>query len=381
MRLSPFILLNMEAILVQWEAFAVTLFPPSSNPTPLALRDHAHQILEAIAKDLDTPQSSEAQSRKSMGLNVRLIDAPETAAETHAVLRARSGFDVNQLVAEYRALRATVLRLWIDASATEQREIEDVIRFGEAIDQAIAESIAAFSAHVDQASNLLLGMLGHDMRSPLSTIRVTASYLAELNAGERVSSAASRLIRSGAAMQALLDDLMDFSRTKLGLGINIEVADADMATLFVDEIEQLRGAYPDRHLEMTAEGTTRGRWDGQRLQQLLRNLVSNAIRYGAPDAPVRIALTGTSADVQVEVRNTGPTIDRTIVDQIFNPLSRGNAVDNSDSGHDGLGLGLYIVREVAMAHGGDVSVRSEADETVFAVRLPHDSSNVSRAAP
>ena len=280
MRLAEFILRDMEAILVEWEAFAVTLFPAAANPTRLTLRDHAQQILEAVAKDLSTPQTRQAQADKSLGRASKVIGAPETAAETHAVLRAKSGFDINQMVAEYRALRATVLRLWIDACRADDPGLEDVVRFNEAIDQAIAESIAFFSAQVDQARNLLLGMLGHDMRSPLNTIQMTASYLAALNAGEKVSEAASRLIRSGASMKALLDDLVDFSRTKLGLGINVSLANADLAALFADELEQLRGAHPGRQLELAVAGDTRGRWDGLRLQQLLRNLVSNASSTG-----------------------------------------------------------------------------------------------------
>ena len=377
MRLAEFILRDMEAILVEWEAFAVTLFPAAATPTRLTLRDHAQQILEAVAKDLSTPQTRQAQADKSLGRASKVIGAPETAAETHAVLRAKSGFDINQMVAEYRALRATVLRLWIDACRVDDPGLEDVVRFNEAIDQAIAESIAFFSAQVDQARNLLLGMLGHDMRSPLHTIQMTASYLAALNAGEQVSEAASRLIRSGASMKALLDDLVDFSRTKLGLGINISLANADLAALFADEMEQLRGGHPDCQLELAVAGNTRGRWDGPRLQQLLRNLVSNAIKYGVPDTPVRVVLTGEKADVLFEVRNSGPTIEGSLLDQIFDPLKRGPAEGNNDDTDGGLGLGLYIVREVALAHEGEVTVRSERGETVFAVRLPRRDEDLS----
>jgi len=222
MRLANFILDNMEAILEEWEAFAATLHPGSSGMTSLALRDHAQQILEAVATDLSTPQTREAQSEKSMGRAFKILGAPETAAETHAILRARSGFDVNQLAAEYRAMRASVLRLWIDVSKPDEIDLDDVVRFNEAIDQGIAESISFFSVQVDQSRNLLLGMLGHDMRSPLNTILLTARHLGALNAGAEVSEAASRLIRSGASMKALLDDLIDFNRTKLGLGIKID---------------------------------------------------------------------------------------------------------------------------------------------------------------
>ena len=114
MRLSDFILRDMEPILEQWEASAGTLLPAAGYMDRTELRDHAEHILRAVAKDLLTPQTSEAQAEKSRGLAPRLTDARETAAETHALLRARSGFHINQLAAEYRALRASVLRLWID---------------------------------------------------------------------------------------------------------------------------------------------------------------------------------------------------------------------------------------------------------------------------
>lgn len=370
MRLADFILRDMESILIEWEAFAATLFPASADPGRLVLRDHAQQILEAVARDLSTSQTRRAQAEKSKGRARKLTGAPETAAETHAVLRAKSGFDINQLAAEYRALRASVLRQWMDACQLDELGLEDIVRFNEAIDQAIAESIAFFSAQVDQAQNLLLGMLGHDMRSPLNSIQVTATYLAALNAGAEVSEAASRLIRSGASMKALLDDLVDFSRTKLGLGINISLANADLSALFADELDQLRGAHPGRQMNLEVAGDTRGRWDGPRLQQLLRNLVSNAIKYGVPDAPVRVLLTGEKANVRLEVINRGPTIDASIWDAIFHPLKRGPAREDAHGTDGGLGLGLYIVQQIALAHGGDAAVRSEQGETVFVVRLP-----------
>jgi signal transduction histidine kinase len=370
MRLAEFIPRNMEPILASWEVFATTLQPAAGGMTSLALRDHAKQILEAVAADLSSPQTRQAQADKAKGRAPKLVGAPQTAAETHAVLRAKSGFDINQLVAEYRALRASVLRLWMDACQPETPHLDDVVRFNEAVDQAVAESIAFYTAQVEQARNLLLGMLGHDMRSPLATIQTTASYLSALNAGERVSAAAARLVRSGASIQALLDDLVDFNRTELGLGINLSPADVDLATLFADELEQLRGAHPGRPLEMEATGDTRGRWDGPRLQQVLRNLVTNGIRYGRADTPVRVALTGGEADVRFEVANRGPAIEPSALGQIFDPLKRGPTPREGRDADGGLGLGLYIVREVARAHGGRVGVRSGGGETVFAVTLP-----------
>jgi signal transduction histidine kinase len=298
-----------------------------------------------------------------------LTEAPETAAQTHAVLRAKSGFDINQLAAEYRALRASVLRRWIDA-CPDDTNLEDIIRFDEAIDQAIVESIDFFSSQMEQARNLLLGMLGHDMRSPLNTIVMTGHHLAALNAGGAVSDAARRLIRSGASMQALLDDLINFNRTRLGLGIKTELADVDLAAVFEDEVEQLRGAHPSRQIELEVVGDSRGLWDRVRLQQVLRNLVVNAIDYGALDTPIHALLAGDQNDITLEVKNRGPAIEKAHLDQIFDPLKRALGRVNREDAESGLGLGLFIVREIATAHGGEVTVRSDKEETVFSVRLP-----------
>jgi signal transduction histidine kinase len=373
MRLAEFILREMGAILAEWEAFAATLLPAAEGLSSLALRDHAQSILEAVATDIGSLQTREQQAEKSKGRAPKIADAPETAAQTHAVLRARGGFDIIQLVAEYRALRASVLRLWTDAHPAGQTTLEDTIRFNEAIDQAIAESVGHFHAQVERARNLLLGMLGHDMRNPLQIILHRSAHLAELNAGEQVSAAAARLIRSGASMQALLDDLVDFNRTKLGLGVKVVPTDTDLAVVVADEIEQLRSAYPGRRIELAVTGDTRGRWDGARLHQVLRNLVSNGIKYGFPDTPVRVALRGRLADVCLEVTNSGPAIDPTVQSQIFDPLKRGPSKGNSHDGGNGLGLGLFIVREIARAHGGEADVHCERGGTIFTVCLPRQS--------
>ena len=370
MRLADFILQDMDTILGEFEAFAATLLPAAAGMTALALRDDAKPILEAIAKDISKPQTKEAQAEKSKGRAPMLTEAPETAAQTHAVLRAKSGFDINQLAAEYRALRASVLRRWIDAYEPNDTNLEDIIRFDEAIDQAIVESIGFFSSQMEQARNLLLGMLGHDMRSPLNTIVMTGQYLAALNAGGEVSDAARRLIRSGASIQALLDDLINFNRTRLGLGIKIELADVDLAAAFADEVEQLRGGHPSRRIELEVVGDSRGLWDRVRLQQVLRNLVVNAIDYGSPDTPIHVLLAGDQNDITLKVKNRGPAIEKANLDQIFDPLKRGLGRVNREDAESGLGLGLFIVREIATAHGGEVTVRSDKEETVFTVRLP-----------
>ena len=169
MQLSLFIEQNIETIVAEWERFARTTIEPAHTMSRLALRDHASQILLTIAVDLRQPQTENERHIKSQGL--ARSPENETAAATHGTLRQLVGFDLVQLAAEYRAVRATVLRLWsreakvIDASA-----VEDIARFNEAIDQALAESIASYSERVAHSRNTFLAILGHDLRSPLSAV-------------------------------------------------------------------------------------------------------------------------------------------------------------------------------------------------------------------
>ncbi|CAM2158251.1 histidine kinase (plasmid) [Pararobbsia alpina] len=370
MRLARFIATETEAIVAEWEGFAATMLPVAADMSSLELQDHARQILDAVAKDLSTPQTRQEQFDKSRGLAAVLQNAPETAAQTHAVLRARRGFDINQLCAEYRALRATVLRLYLDATDAQRPELDDLIRFNEAIDQALAESVSFFSRQTEQARNLLLGMLGHDMRSPLQTIQMTAQHLSTCNRGEDISAEAARLIRSGARMQALLDDMLDFSRTQLGVGIRVSPVSANVGALVDEELDQLRAVHGPERIQLSVEGDTQASCDVRRLQQMLANLVGNAIKYGDPSAAVEVCVAGRDGDVSIEVTNRGPAIAPSALRRIFEPLERGLDTDGRAASGDGLGLGLYIARSIARAHGGEIEARSDGLDTVFAVTLP-----------
>jgi hypothetical protein len=267
--------------------------------------------------------------------------------------------------------------LWTKACEPSEIFLPDVVRFNEAIDQAVAESVAFFNAQIEKERNLLLGMLGHDMRGPLQVIQLVARYLSKADAAADVHTAAARLLKSSASLKVLLDDLLDFNRTKLGLGITISPAPVDLAEAFSAEIEQLRVAHPGRSIGLEVNGDVRGVWDLNRLNQLLGNLVVNAIKYGAFSSPVRIVLEGLSAEVRFAVHNHGPKIEQSMLAQIFEPLKRGS--DNQFvSGSEGsFGLGLYIAREIATAHHGDISARSDENETVFTVRLPRLSGKLS----
>ncbi len=360
----------MKAILATWDSVARAQWPGGKNLDAVLLRDHAEEILRTVIKDLRTFQSADEQHQKSLGRAPEIADAPETAAEIHGSLRAKWGFDIKQLVAEYRALRAGVLHLWTQACKPGTTNAEDMMRFNEAIDQAIAESVAFFSLRLTEERNLMLGAVGHDMRSPLHVIHMSVTSLGMLDSGEEVSAIATRISRSSAQLKALLDDLVDFNRANLGLGLSIAPVECDLTQLFGEALEQLRAGHPDREIEFQAAGDAKGTWDPHRLHQLLGNLVLNALKYGSPLGPVRVLLEGRPAEVEFSVRNRGPKIDESLIGRIFEPLVRGNRDSGRAEGDASLGLGLYIARQIARAQGGDIAVRSDETETAFTVRLP-----------
>ena len=371
MRLPDFIQFEIEAILLEWETFAAAQLPAAAEMKSLALRDHAKQILQAIARDIRRPQTEEARTLKSMGRAPLLRDTSETAAETHALLRARSGFDIIQLAAEYRALRASVLRLWKDAGGVSSDEdFNDMLRFNEGIDQALTESISSFSVEIEGERNLLLGMIGHDMRNPLQAIRMTASYLQKLNAGDEIAAAAARLVFSGARLKAMLGDLSDFSRDKLGLGIEVSPHPIDLADVFLEEVQQLRTAHPTRRIDLSSAGELGGVWDAGRMHQVLGNLLSNALKYGKPGSTVEVVLAGIGDEVIFTVTNHGVKIGDDALRAFFDPLSRGQHPQAHRDQDGGLGLGLYICRQIALAHHGSIQARSDENRTTFEVRLP-----------
>ena len=171
MRLSRFLTEHIEPILQEWENFARTIPTDAAPLDPAGLRDHAELMLRAIAEDLETYQSDQRQVEKSQGL---VPTDNGSAAKSHAMLRLVAGFTIEQVTSEFRALRTSVISLWMKrVKAGEDFEIEDMIRFNEAIDQALAESISSFSAAVRASRDVFLGILGDDLRTPLSASRGT----------------------------------------------------------------------------------------------------------------------------------------------------------------------------------------------------------------
>lgn len=370
-RLSVFIRGNVEPILEEWESFARSL-PMGGEMDVAALRDHAREMLEAIAADLETSQTPKEQDEKARGeADAPAADPEDTAAEHHGAGRAGSGFDVGQMVSEFRALRASVIRLWSrELQTANLDDLEDLTRFNESIDQAIAESITRFTTDVGESKERFLAILGHDLRNPLGAIITSSTFMLDtgdlrepaLTLVERISSSARR-------MNQMVLDLLDYTRTRFGDSIPVVRTPTDVRKVVTDVMSEVSATYPDVHLRLETSGDLHGEWDSARLTQALINLVANAVQHGTVGSPVVIAVRGHESDVEIAVQNRGPVIPREQVSQLFQAMKHARDGGARDRRH--LGLGLYIVDRIVHAHGGSIDVQSsDAEGTTFTVRLP-----------
>ena len=367
MTLSEFIIRNMELILGEWEKFARSI-PAAENMDKKALRDHAEKILKAFARDLVQSQSAAQQSAKSKGRAPEPLCKDDTAATSHGTDRFAEGFDLKALVSEYRALRATVVRLWTPEVCSEDRETQ-LSRFNEAVDQALHESVLRYSDEVNRARELFLGVVGHDLRTPLGAIVHSAQYLLLTNglSGEQIKATAV-IQKSATRIQKMLSDLLDVTRTRLGGTLPIELKPMDLSRTGKHVTEEAHAFHPNRTVVFNSTGDCRGTWDETRLYQLLSNLVENAIRHGATEKPVKVEAVGTADEVQIAVHNDGVPIPQSEIRRIFEPMRQ---AEDRPNRAEGLGLGLYIARAIATAHHGAIDVDStEETGTTFTVRLP-----------
>jgi signal transduction histidine kinase len=373
-RLSDFILENMEPILQAWEDFARSIEPPALTMDDTELRDHAKLMLGAIAADLKTPQSRREQSEKSKGNGPR--GKCDTAAETHAEARLLSGYNVEQLVSEYRALRSSVLHQWASLGHTAQgTDMEDVMRFNEAIDQALAESIARYALLIRQSENMFLAILGHDLRNPLGTVITGATFImGGTDVPSKYVLAATRIFNSGRRMSKLIADLIDFTRTHLGSGIPIKPKAMNLAEVCMNVVDELRTSHPERIIDFNGVPREDVYGDYDRLAQVLSNLIGNALQYGVRHEAIVVRLSSTDDEVSIAVNNKGPVIPAKKLASVFDPLVRLSASTDLDEMREtSLGLGMYIAREIVSAHKGGITVESsETDGTTFRVTMPRN---------
>jgi signal transduction histidine kinase len=373
MNIGEFIEHEVEAIVEEWVQFAQTRLPAAHDFKREELADHARVLLLAIAADVARPQGVQATLDKSQGNKPGNAPDITRVARQHAVQRFDQGFSFDHLISEFRALRASVIRRWTrHVEQATREELDQLTRFGEAMDQALSESASLYSRKVDDSRNLLLGVLGHDLRTPLGVVHLSAHYLLRTDTltGAQTK-AVARILTAAERMRSMVKDILDFTQTAFGVALPILPAPADLAVIAHDIVGEVLTLHPDSKIKLSCEGILTGRWDAARVGQMLANLIGNAVQHGAAGQTVSVLVRGEDDAVAVQVHNQGPPISAEAQQNLFSPLRQAPTTQaDRRAGSSGLGLGLYITKEIAVAHGGAVEVTSGDEGTTFDVRLP-----------
>lgn len=385
MRLSTFISSNMEPILQEWEDFARALGAVTRSMDARALRDHAKQILREVVADLETYQSAAQQEAKSKGsFQPVQLQVAISGAGQHGDVRATEGFTLDQMVSEYRALRASVLRLWTRKRGVDDpSEAEQITRFNEAIDEALAESVKRYASDVERliaaahtkerlaALGTLSAGLGHDMSNVLMPMGVS---LAELEQSALPPTSKPLL----EALRRSVEHLRGLTRGLRSLSADPEDAKASPATTdlpswWADATSPFKWAIPPE-VELHSTGLDSGALPAVAvpkhvLMQAVFNLVQNAVEAIRAQARGNIWVSVTAGEdqgtISLKVRDDGPGMDAQTLDRCTEPF-----FTTKPRGR-GTGLGLSLVRTALERHGGRLLIESEPGKgSSFTLVLP-----------
>lgn len=370
MRLAAFIRSNEGAIVAAWEEFAQSYLPAAAHMDRVALRDHIVGLLRFIAEDLESPQTERERGEKAKGQGPKDGGADDSAAETHADLRFTGGFDTVEMVSEFRALRASVTKLWRAAWDEPAEIIPDLLRFNESIDQVMTESLSRYTEKLNYAGKLFVGTLESDFRDSLLKVSNSARALADQTLDRRQTQLISSIETAASKMDLMVADLIDAVDIRIGEGVLIKLAPFNLAVAVTDAVKRVSEQHPERNINVKTVGDFNGEWDNARFGQLLSILIVSSMQCGSSGSKITVVVESSNQEVILSVQSDG-TISPDTVATVFDPLNRERNESIVQSAKTRLNLDLFIARGIVAAYGGKITATSnEMQGTIFTANLP-----------
>ena len=373
MQLSTFIVAGLDTIVEEWQAFGRASAASLSRSETAELRDCLKGVLLAIARDMERDGAGAQRPTRAMDGESPAGDRPSAR---HGRLRQQYGIGVGQLVEEFGALRAAVLARWYFSGARKDSGfvLHQSLRFNQAIDAALRDSVEGFAQALTATRDAYLFTLAQDLRNPLSAIHVASAVLARPDFGPETRRSSARRARAALTqMDGLISDLLEYTRHRSAPGIPVDQSSCDLKHVCEAAIESVRTSHPARTFHLAISGDLVLCADATRIQQALSNLLHNAIQHGDGRSAIELDADADEAGVSLSVWNAGHAIPEASLEAIFEPWVRVPSAASAAPARvpASLGLGLFIAREIVVAHGGSVAATSDADAgTRFTIRLP-----------
>lgn len=319
------------------------------------LREHVPELLEGLAAWVE-------------GATERANKAFSVIVEIPALQALGYGVGLETLVRELGKLRLVILRdVFTRADAAELHD--EVLALAAGMDHAIGDATSRFAQQREDVRDRFIGILGHDLRDPLLTVQILARMLGR---HPNLKPSTDRIERSCERMMRMVGDVLDFARGHLGGGIPARPAPNDFREIAQQAADEIAAANPDRDVAVSLHGDLHANVDRDRVMQAIGNLLSNAIQHG--QGTIQLSARGGHDTITTSVTSHGTPIPSQELARIFDPFARaGEALERP-----GLGLGLYIVQQIALAHGAQCEVESKPEATTFSIRWPRGSTETRR---
>ncbi len=345
---------DKERIVQQWEREVRAELPALAQLTRPALVDHAPELLTGLAAWIE---GDTAEAQRGF----------EALIQGHALQRLGYAVGLETLMREYAKLRFVIVRELLGVKAPAQ----SLLLLHEGLDRAITAAIDRYAQRREEIRSRFISILGHDLRDPLSTVKISTDVLARGGAApSEQQMILARMARASDRMQRMIGEVLDFARGHLGGGIPASPSLNDMAEICRHVVDEIAAAHPDRTIDIRTAGDLRGPFDRDRVAQALGNLIGNALEHTRGSIEVAAYETADRQHVVTTVTSHGTAIPPDVQRRMFDPFARGDDA----LGRKGLGLGLYITQQIALAHGATIDLTSDDAATVFTITWPRDPS-------
>jgi signal transduction histidine kinase len=359
MRLTEFISRNGDSIVKRWEGEIRKTIAESPN---WVLRDHALAILSFLStRLLESPCLTVEQERTADSKN-------ESVTIQHVLLAIESGLDLAQVIGEFQALRNCVIELWRSLDPAGFRDgADEIADFCAVLDENVRDALLYYKDRETRYRDRFLRIVGHELRNPINSIVLGATALSSQDLSPAASATVARVLTSARRLTGMLGDFLEFSRGRLKIAMPIVPVATDLRILVNEAIDEVTLTYPESRIELAFEGHLNGRWDPNRVRQLISNLILNAIQHGSGDR-IEVEAKGDKTVVSITIHNQGPAIPDETLAGLFDPLV---TCTRDHRPGTGLGLGLFVVKQIVTSHWGSITVSStDGSGTTFTVTLP-----------